>query len=206
MSNLSPLPAPEQNSTVSPAREGPIAQFGQFVDGRLILKKARTTELEYVAISHVWGKIECITDIPNVDGEVLASRSKATFIEKKLPGLVGEKFFWMDTLTINQRNQAEVIATAQIIPTIFRDAIRTIAIREGGGIYQCCAHAVRGFADWKAFQQKIFNHSEEHLYHALDESYLQRLWTLQECLLSHTIEFVIDTPGTYSLLAFKAHH
>lgn len=134
MSNLSPppSPAPEQNRTDTSTGEGPIAQFGRFVGGRLTLKKARTTELEYVAISHVWGKIEWISDKPNVDGEVKASRSKATFIEKKLPGLVGEKFFWMDTLTVNQRNQAEVLAIVQIIPTIFRDAVRTIAIREGG--------------------------------------------------------------------------
>ncbi|KAJ9642873.1 hypothetical protein H2199_004394 [Coniosporium tulheliwenetii] len=109
--------------------KGPIVQFARFVDGHLTLQCARTTELEYIAISHVWGETGWLR-IPNVDGEVLASRSKAEFIEKKLPALVGESVFWMDTLTVNQKNQAEVIATVQVIPTIFRDATRTIAIRE----------------------------------------------------------------------------
>jgi hypothetical protein len=196
MSSSGAYAAEQSHNAVSEtSSKGPLAQFGRFVDGRLKLIRAHTTELQYVAISHVWGKIEWIPEISNVDGEVLASRAKAKFIENKLPAVVGDKAFWMDTLTVNQRNHAEVITTVQIIPTIFRDAQRTIAIREGGGIYECCAKAVRGFTDWRNFREKLLEHIDVHWEHALDESYLQRLWTLQECLLSHTIEFVIDTPG-----------
>jgi hypothetical protein len=56
--------------------------------------------------------------------------------------LVGDTAFWMDTLTVNQRDSAEVIATVQALPSIFRNAIKTIAIREGDGLYSCCAKAV----------------------------------------------------------------
>jgi hypothetical protein len=57
----------------------------------------------------------------------------------------------VDTLTVNQKDQAEVISTVQSIPSIFRDAVRTIVIRESDGIYQCCEKAVDGFQDWNDF-------------------------------------------------------
>jgi hypothetical protein len=44
--------------------------------------------------------------------------------------------------------------------------------------------------------KKIAGHIQHHNFEYLCiESYLQRLWTLQECLLSHTIEFVVGTDG-----------
>jgi hypothetical protein len=169
---------------------GPMVQFARFENGHLRLFRARTTELEYVAISHVWGEKEWLS-IPGVEVKVLISREKAEFVEKELPGLVSEGAFWMDTLTVDQTNQAEVIATVQSIPAIFRHASRTIAIRECDGIYACCMVALNSFASKTEFYQKFVLHNERHERHVRDESYLQRLWTLQECLLSHTIQFVV---------------
>ena len=98
----------------------------------------------------------------------------------------------MDTLTVNQRDKDEVIATVQAIPAIFRDAVKTIAVREGDGLYDCCLDAVRGFTEYKEFLRKLAGHTSDHWGDVYRESYLQRLWTLQECFLSHTIQFVQD--------------
>jgi len=172
--------------------KGHLVSFARFENGRIKLFEAYTSELEYIAISHVWGDIKWRV-MPNVDGERKVSESKANFIATRLPALVGDTAFWMDTLTVDQRNQAEVIATVQAIPTIFREAIRTIAIREGPGIYGCCSNAVKDFKDYSDFFEKLCNHGDKaHWQHKFDEAYLQRLWTLQECFLSHTIEFVVD--------------
>ena len=128
--------------------------------------------------------------------EIKVSEKKAKFIEERLPALVGDQAFWMDTITVNQRDQAEVIDTVQSIPAIFRDASRTIAIREGDGLYPCCVAATDGFADWQDFGQRLQEHSSAHYSHAFEETYLSRLWTLQECQLSHTIQFVTTHEGS----------
>lgn len=133
--------------------------------------------------------------MPGIDHEILVSKQKAIFIEKKLPSLVGSEAFWMDTLTVNQRDQGEVIATVQAIPAIFRDAVKTIAVREGDGFYNCCLEAVKDFPRWENFVKKLALHSTEHWGDVYRESYLQRLWTLQECFLSHTIQFVKGDDG-----------
>jgi hypothetical protein len=133
--------------------------------------------------------------ILGIPGEILAFERKAKFIEHHLADLVGETSFWMDTLTVNQRDQAEVITTVQTIPSIFRDTIKTIAVREGDGLYDCCTKATENFTRWEDFNDKLTSHMGHHYTHMYDESYLQRLWTLQECLLSHTIQFVVNSAG-----------
>ncbi|KAL2170811.1 hypothetical protein VTG60DRAFT_4380 [Thermothelomyces hinnuleus] len=75
-------------------------------------------------------------------------------------------------------------------------AERTIAVRESDGFYDCCMKAVEGFTDFKDFVEKLNNHHGQHSDYVCVESYLQRLWTLQECLLSHTIQFVVGSSNT----------
>lgn len=176
-------------------RPGPLVKFARFEDGKLKLFTARTTSLVYHAISHVWGSTAWLP-VPAAGGEPrLISEEKAAFVADHLPGLVGDTAFWMDTLTVNQRDPAEVVATVQVIPDIFRDAARTIAVRECDGFYACCEEAVRGYADWQDFNDRVGRHSGKHIRHVRAESYLRRLWTLQECLLSHTIQFVVAPPS-----------
>jgi hypothetical protein len=182
--------SPSDESSTGPQPSGsPLVQFARYVGGRLQFFKARTDELDYFAISHVWGTIEWLR-VPGIDHEILASKQKAVFIEKRLPDLVGSQAFWLDTLTVNQRDKDEVIATVQAIPDIFRDAVRTIAVREGDGFYKCCLEAVEGYSSWRDFGTKLGKHAFGHEDDVYRESYLQRLWTLQECFLSHTIQFV----------------
>lgn len=180
----------EEDEEEESDQRAPLIKFARFVDGNLELFKARTDELEYIAFSHVWGKW-IWRDIPGIPYEVKASKEKAEFIANDLPALVGDSAFWMDTLTVNQRRESEVLAIVQSIPTIFRMAQRTIAIRECDGLYDCCMAAVEGFRDYGEFCDKLNEHSDEHYEYIFDESYIQRLWTLQECLLSHTIQFVV---------------
>jgi len=172
------------------SEEAPLIKFARFVNGTLELFEARTDDLEYVAFSHVWGdwKWRKIAGIPY---EVKASEEKADFIENYLPALVEDGAFWMDTLTVDQRDEKEVLAIVQSIPTIFMMAKRTIAVRECDGLYDCCMKAVEGFCDFYEFSERLHKHGGEHDEYIYVESYLQRLWTLQECLLSHTIQFVV---------------
>lgn len=179
------------------SRTGPLVQFARFVNGQIELFKERTDQLDYIAISHVWGDIDW-RHVKGVLHEIKVSSKKAKFIEDKLPALVGDHAFWMDTITVNQRDQAEVIGTVQAIPTIFRDASRTIAVREGDGLYPCCVAATEGFTSWEDFGERLQKHSDEHYSHTFDETYLSRLWTLQECQLSHTIQFVDTHEGNLS--------
>jgi Heterokaryon incompatibility protein (HET) len=165
-------------------------QLGRFLDGRLELFSAQMRRVEYIAVSHVWGEAEWL-HIASIGREVYASPQKAEFIRSQLPTLVGSTPFWMDTLTVNQKDQAEVLSIVQIIPTIFRHATKTLAIREDDGFYDCCAHGIDASDSWQTIGQKIKEHAhDEHMSNVYRESFLLRLWTLQECLLSHTIQFV----------------
>ena len=178
--------------------KGPKVKFARFVDSELILFSAYTTELEYIAVSHVFGKTEWF-NIPGIKNEVLASKQKAAFIEKELPALIGDRAFWMDILTVNQRDQAEVISVVGAIPWIFRNAIQTLAIREDDAIYSCCEKVLEGSQTWEGCFRALMDHHIEHLGDMCDESYLQRLWKFQECLLSHSIRFVVCRRGKWLL-------
>ena len=174
--------------------KGPKVQFARFVSGELILFSAYTSELEYIAVSHVFGETEWLS-IPGIKNEVLASTQKAAFIEKELPALIGDRPFWMDILTVNQRNQAEVISVVGAIPSIFRNAVQTLAVREDDGIYSCCEKVLEGIPGWEDLHSALAKHYSNHIDEMRDESYLQRLWTFQECVLSHNIRFVICHRG-----------
>lgn len=179
-------------------RAGPLVQFARFKNGGFELFNARTKQLQYIAISHVWGDISW-RYVPIIGREAKISEQKAKFVSQELPKLVGDMPFWMDTLTVNQRDDAEVIATVQAIPAIFRDAKKTLAVRECDGLYACCSRAATGSLGLDELLQAIALHVvEKHDGCLVEEAYLQRLWTLQECLLSHTIEFVSVSKGCVS--------
>lgn len=174
--------------------KGPLVQFARFVNGKLQLFRAHTKQEKYIAVSHVWGDMAW-RFVHIARREVLISEQKANFVQNELPDLVGDAPFWMDTLTVDQHKQAEVISTAQKIPAIFRDATKTIAIRECDGLYTCCSAAARGHNS-QSLSQSLADHIwNDHNGHSNEESYLRRLWTLQECLLSHTIQFVTVSKG-----------
>jgi hypothetical protein len=112
-----------------------------------------------------------------------------------MPTLFGGQEMFLDGYIDSQRDKAEAIAVVQQIPAIFRQALKTIAVRESDGLYDCCAKVAEGSNTWDEFARELNNHAHEHDRHVFEESYLQRLWTLQECLLSYEIQFVVCTPG-----------
>jgi len=180
-----------EESTASERPTGlPVIKFARFKNATLELFQAPIESTDYIAFSHVWGEWAWRT-IDGIPYEVKASQEKAQFIANDLPALVGDGAFWMDTLTVDQRNPVEVSEIVDAIPDIFRMAKKTIAVRECDGLYDCCVAAVADFETCEEFGQKFADHGLDHVDHLCAESYLQRLWTLQECLLSHTIEFVV---------------
>lgn len=169
--------------------------FARFVAGRLERFQAPINDLEYLAISHVWGDPSLLEprDVPGIDGKVLCTPEKADYIEQELPKKVGTKPFWMDILTVDQTNKDAVTAITKFIPLLFRNASCTIVLRECDGFYDCCREAVEGFDDYGSFLEKMVSHHPAHDNHVRVESYLQRLWTLEECLLSRTVQFTVGS-------------
>lgn len=189
--------ASQQNtSRICPATERltdtPTIKFARFKNATLELFEAPIESTDYIAFSHVWGDWAW-RSISGIPYDVKASEEKAKFIANDLPALVGDGAFWMDTLTVDQRNPVEVSEIVDVIPDIFRMARKTIAVKECDGLYDCCIAAVAGFETANEFASKSHDHSIAHTHYLCAESYLQRLWTLQECLLSHTIEFVVGS-------------
>lgn len=110
-----------------PAVHLPIARTSlniilcRYENGKLIKRILPLSETEYVAVSHVWGKAEW-RDIQGIEGKVLASEEKAYFIEKRMPDIIGNQYFWMDILCIDQHDKDAWVAVTQHIPVIFRSA------------------------------------------------------------------------------------
>lgn len=181
---------------------GPLVQFARFKDGRFELFKGHTKKTEYIAVSHVWGDIAW-RYVPIIGRKANISEQKARFVCEELPGLVGDMPFWLDTLTVNQRDQREVIATVQAVPSIFRDAQKTLAVRECDGLYACCTDPPYSSGGWNDLEIHV---KKMHPFSSQEETYLQRLWTLQECLLSRTIQFVTVTKGTSSSSFLTCQH
>ena len=99
---------------------------------------------------------------------------------------------------MDQRDNEAVIATVQCIPAIFRDAAKTIALREREGFIDCCSDAMKNFSDVSDLRQRTEAHARTHFGREYREVYLERLWTFQECFLSHTITFVLYRPCEFS--------
>jgi hypothetical protein len=157
-------------------------------------------DTKYVAISHVWGDA-LWQPVDGVEGEIMISDEKAKFLKERMRELVGEGFFWMDILCINQRDKAARVAVTQYIPATFRRAQQTIAIRGGEGIRYCCYQAAKFPSDTAELLEKMMfppcldrltRHYEEH--HVGEDcaidGMISRLWPLQELLVSDTIHFV----------------
>ncbi|OBU01592.1 hypothetical protein VE01_00564 [Pseudogymnoascus verrucosus] len=167
-----------------------LCRFGR--EGQLESFEADTNATEFIAISHVWG-LAYWTDIPGIQHQVIVSQHKAEFLETKLPKLVGQLPFWMDILCVDQRSKAARIAVVQSIPDIYRNAVRTVAIKDGDGFRGCCANAISSFADWNLRgKEELLGHVRaKHPHIGLTESYLFRLWPLEEILLSDNVQFEV---------------
>lgn len=108
----------------------------------------------------------------------------------------------MDVLAVDQRDENQVIAVVENGPDIFLGAERTIAVREGDGFFDCCAEAIRNLHNLQETRSAIYNHIRDHRFYLLEEMYLKRFWTLEEILVSHTVQFTscIDRENLTSVL------
>ena len=162
--------------------------------GRLQKAVVPIYNTEYLAISQAWG-IAQWEKVPGYDERLMLSKSKVKFIVERLPQIVGDSYFWMDIMCVDQCNAEARIAVTQHIPSIFRNVARTIIFRGGTAFGECCAMVVKdaaadsgeGFA-WE--QPFIDHHKAVHPRVHFDEVVLSRLWIVQEILLSDRIQFV----------------
>lgn len=97
----------------------------------------------------------------------------------------------MDVLAVDQRQEDQVVAIVEHIPKIFMGADRTIAVREGDGLFSCCAEAIQASQSVADIRSALYAHiqNENHSSFELEEQYLKRFWTLEEVLVSHTVQF-----------------
>jgi Heterokaryon incompatibility protein (HET) len=174
-----------------------LCQFGP--GGKLFKSTMILAKTKFVAISHVWGNVEW-REVRGIEGEVLLSEEKAKFLEEQLPLLIGQGWFWMDILCIDQKNESARIAITQHIPIIFRSAYKTLAVRESSGFKYCCSLAredIRAYLGGETIRGvRLHDHYKIHPNHIprRDEGFLSRIWTLQEIVLSDNIQFICSAP------------
>ena len=144
----------------------------------------------YFAISHIWTEASWRDDIPGIGWPVLVSPQKANFLAERLFELVGTDFFWMDVLCVDQSSDAARTGVVNSIPAIYRGAEKTIIIREDGGIQSCCAKAIGYFKSWgMEGMDKFATHLRETHVGGIVETWTERLWPLQEMILSDNLLF-----------------
>ncbi|PNP73352.1 hypothetical protein FNYG_13309 [Fusarium nygamai] len=168
-----------------------MCRFSASANLTLEFEKVDIQKSCYFAISHVWGspdEIICrqVPELGNVKLHI--SERKLDFIKGNLRKHVGTSPFWMDILCISQNNRDEKAEVISHIPRIFAGATKVIAIREGDGLKPCCM-TLLGDLGMNEFHT-VFKHiHSDHLCENLTESFLERLWTLQELVLCRSIEF-----------------
>jgi len=152
----------------------------------------------YVAISHSWGDPSW-QRLPEVEGEIWVSKSKAKFILNQLQSIVGEDYFWMDILCVDQRRKHAAIQVPKHIPSIFRSAQRTVVVRDGAGFRDCCVQAAGSPGMW--FSPYLGSHTRSRLHQHCEtmhgdecfvEGIFSRLWIVQEILISDNLQFVSE--------------
>lgn len=171
----------------------------RYESAKIVKAKHSLGDIEYVAISHVWGEVE-EQEVAGVEGRVQVSAEKAKFMEERLPLVIGEEYFWMDILCIDQKDEKARVAVTEIIPNVFRRAKRTLVIRDGSGFRDCCVNALGRIEDWDfkwlGWQSKLITHfGFKHMMNfgtgeRFREGILERVWPLQEVMFSDVLQFV----------------
>ncbi|OBT74405.1 hypothetical protein VF21_06833 [Pseudogymnoascus sp. 05NY08] len=185
----------------------PTITLCRFGDGKqLSLHEVTLESSSYIAISHVWARASR-TKIPGIAEKVLVSPQKVRFIQDRLPALVGHSLFWMDVLVVDQFSKDARLAVVEHIPAVYMNATKTIVVREDGGFSPCCESLMGLIDDEKRNVTRVrgangqleeydiasdaAKHLKSHHQHGLYESWLHRLWPLQETNLSRTIQFTV---------------
>jgi hypothetical protein len=170
---------------------GELVALCRFESGVLVLEERPLETTKYTAVSHIWGDEELTAwrKVKGIAAKVMASEQKVVFLEEELPALVRNEYFWMDILCIDQNDMARKTAIVKLIPTIFRRATKTLVVKDGNGIKRCCTVCLPpGGAIWvqKLIDHIVSNHDNEFL----SEGVCERLWLLEEIILSDNLQFV----------------
>lgn len=181
---------------ISTHAESPIV-LCRYRSGKLLREERQLNSSEYVAISHVWGNVQAL-EVNGVEGKIFLSVEKARFLKEKLPSILGEQYFWMDILCIDQGNDAARVTATRLIPSIFRQAKKTLVIRDSTGIRDCCVHTIGDVIKWEddplGWRSKMIQHyGWDHMEGKTAPFYegvLERLWPLQEIMISECLQFV----------------
>ncbi|RYC81178.1 hypothetical protein BFJ63_vAg15932 [Fusarium oxysporum f. sp. narcissi] len=186
--------AQEEASSIGAGRKSPQPiVLCRFLSGMVVKEEIDFHEIHYIAFSHVWGDAHWTT-LHGIADRVKVSKSKARFLEHNLHNLVGNSYFWMDVLCIDQTKDEERIKVTTIIPQIIEHAQKPIVIRDGSGYVSCCALAFGNLSTWGDYNAGVSrwrkHWTDEHKHHLLKEGILERLWPLQESILSNRIQFV----------------
>ena len=165
----------------------------RFEDGNILIQRGLSLgQAPYIAISHIWSEAIWHSNLPGIGWDVLASKQKAKFLTHQLPDLVGSSYFWMDILCVDQRSHKARLDVVRSIPAIYRCAQQTLVVREAGGIQRCCTEAVGSFDSWDHEGAQTFaTHTLKVHQGGMVESWFDRLWPLQEVLLSDYITFTV---------------
>jgi Heterokaryon incompatibility protein (HET) len=175
----------------------------RYRNGKLEGKLRSTRDTQYIAISHSWGNAMW-QDLPGLEGPVWVSKTRAKFILNRLPLIVGDQYFWMDILCVDQHDERADFDVPKRISIIFRDAQRTVIIRDGAGFQKCCVQAAGNIDSWfneaeNTVRTRLSDHCRiAHKLDCLSEGVLSRLWVFQEVMLSDNIQFVKDDPVEFS--------
>lgn len=183
-------------------------------DGARFLKRKPhgTTDDSYIAVSHVWGTPETISQV-HVDGvgDVSLSPGKKDILAiLQRPDICGQSWFWMDLFCIDQTPNASISISDQLlaIPQIYKSSrcvkvlIETPICRTWHeNAITTDAFQVWCSTTWKADEKLATEKAENFeawesiharkcpcmLYH---DAWFDWLWTRQEGLYAATLDFV----------------
>jgi Heterokaryon incompatibility protein (HET) len=168
----------------------------RFDDGGILARhEINISKSEYITISHIWRHASWHR-IPTIRWKFLASPQKARWISEELPKLVKNCYFWMDILAIDQENINERLAVVDHIPLLYKMSQRTIVVKEQGGFENCCLGYVPDYQNeiessvFLAQQGRIRHWKESHP-NGIKEIWFDRIWPLQEVMLSNKLQFTV---------------
>lgn len=188
----------EPETVTKPRHRHDSTVLCRFVSGEFEKVDIDFRHTNYIAFSHVWGDPSLYhpTTISNIPEPIIATPSKARCLDQNLQRLVGDSYFWLDVLSIDQSPETveERIQATAIMPDIYKHAQKTIVIRDGSGFQSCCVDAIGQLRTWADYHNGIKQWNThwrtDHRGQRLYEGILERLWPLQESVFSNHVQFI----------------
>jgi hypothetical protein len=169
----------------------------RYTDGILRKEMVVLEDTKYIAISHVWGDARW-QHIDGIEGAIMISDENAKFLTEWMPELVGEGFFWMDILCVNQHDMAARVAVTQYIPANDRNSRRgriSVLLLSSSNVPSDAAEFHYKILSSPYFDRLTRHYEERHGGEGYTmDGIISRLWPFQEVLVSDTVHFVQCQP------------